>query len=106
MSASYARSGKSAEDIASIMNAETWYTGQEAVDAGFCDAVVNAQSKPEASVTFSPTAFAAYKNTPKSLISEEKTPENVPISANKSENKADFSFRDKYRAESLRLAEL
>lgn len=33
------RSGKSEEDMAAIMRDESWYTGKEAVDAGFADAV-------------------------------------------------------------------
>jgi ATP-dependent Clp endopeptidase proteolytic subunit ClpP len=32
-----AASGKSAEEVASIMAEETWYTGQEAIEAGFAD---------------------------------------------------------------------
>lgn len=106
MAIAYARSGKSVEDITAIMDAETWYTGQEAVDAGFADAVVNQNGNATASVTFAPTAFAGYKNTPKALLFEEKEPDSAPISAETGENKPDFIFRDKYRAESLRLAEL
>lgn len=34
-----ARSGKSAEDIVAILDAETWYTAEEAVAAGFADEV-------------------------------------------------------------------
>lgn len=37
---SYAtKTGKSHEELSQIMTNETWYTGQEAVDAGFCDIV-------------------------------------------------------------------
>lgn len=32
-----AKTGKNEEELAELMEAETWYTGQEAVDAGFCD---------------------------------------------------------------------
>lgn len=31
------KTGKTPEDIAAIMAAETWYDGKQAVDAGFCD---------------------------------------------------------------------
>lgn len=106
MGVAYARSGKSADEIAAIMDAETWYTAQEAVDAGFCDSIIADSKSVHASVTFSPTAFAGFKNTPKALLSEAKTPETEPISAETGENKPDFTFRNKYRAESLRLAEL
>lgn len=33
------RTSMSAEEIVALMDEETWYTGQEAVDAGFCDRV-------------------------------------------------------------------
>ena len=31
------KTGKPADEIASIMAAETWYDGKQAVEAGFCD---------------------------------------------------------------------
>lgn len=31
------KTGKTAEEIAAIMSAETWFDGKQAVDAGFCD---------------------------------------------------------------------
>lgn len=34
------RLGKTDEEIEELMNAETWYVGQEAVDNGFCDEVI------------------------------------------------------------------
>jgi ATP-dependent Clp protease protease subunit len=40
ISADYARkTGKTAEEIAALMAAETWFTAQEALDAGFVDAI-------------------------------------------------------------------
>jgi ATP-dependent protease ClpP protease subunit len=35
----YARSGKTADELSAIMDAETWLTGAEAVSAGFCDSL-------------------------------------------------------------------
>lgn len=35
-----AKTGKTEEELSELMKAETWYTGQEAVDAGFCDSLM------------------------------------------------------------------
>lgn len=44
MSAAYEnKSGKSAEEIARIMDEETWYSAQEALDAGFVDEITEPQ---------------------------------------------------------------
>lgn len=40
--AAYRRSGKSDEEIARIMDAETWYTAEEAKENGFADEVIEA----------------------------------------------------------------
>lgn len=46
------RTGKGAEEIASIMEAETWYSAEEAVTAGFAHRVeTSAQVKPRLSAT-------------------------------------------------------
>ena len=43
------KTGKSAEEIAAIMTAETWYDGKQAVEAGFCDRLMfeNAETTVE-----------------------------------------------------------
>lgn len=38
---------KEPQQITDLMDAETWYTGQEAVDAGFCDTVMFAEVETE-----------------------------------------------------------
>ena len=58
--AQYARkTGRTPEDVLAIMQAETWYTAQEAVDAGFVDSV-SASPKVKAAWDLS-----AYANAPK-----------------------------------------
>lgn len=44
-----ARSGKSAEEIKELMRAESWYTGREAVENGFCDKLMfeNVEMEPQ-----------------------------------------------------------
>ncbi len=39
------KTGKSAEEIAAIMSAETWYDGKQAVEAGFCDKLMFEDAK-------------------------------------------------------------
>lgn len=39
------KTGKSEEELSELMKSETWYTGQEAVDAGFCDRLMFTQAK-------------------------------------------------------------
>ena len=66
--AGYARKcGMSAEEIKVLMQAETWYDAQEAVDAGFCDALVEI---PVGGSKANARAFnlAAYQHAPKALI--------------------------------------
>jgi ATP-dependent protease ClpP protease subunit len=59
------KTGKPVEEMRAAMKAETWMTAQEAVDAGFADAVGGEVTPDE------PTAFAygAYAHAPKALAS-------------------------------------
>lgn len=76
------KSNKTIDEIMAIQDAETWYTAQEAVDAGFADEM-EAEKKIAACVT--PEILAKYKNPPDGLKAEEQTaddggflvPENV-----------------------------
>lgn len=49
------RSGQSAADIKTLMDAETWFTAQEAVDAGLADRV--AEDAPEVTATWDLSAY-------------------------------------------------
>jgi ATP-dependent Clp endopeptidase proteolytic subunit ClpP len=67
MLSAYSRSGMSNEEIASVMDEETWYTGQEAIDAGFADELgeeveINAHYNPEQLTKFinAPSALAQF----------------------------------------------
>jgi ATP-dependent Clp endopeptidase proteolytic subunit ClpP len=67
MLAAYSRSGMSNEEIASVMDEETWYTGQEAIEAGFADELgedveINAHYNPEQLTKFvnAPSALAQF----------------------------------------------
>lgn len=55
-----AETGQKAEDIAAWMQAETWFSAQEAVEYGFADRI--AEGNPKATKTWN---LAAYANAPK-----------------------------------------
>lgn len=63
------KSGRSQEEMLAAMEAETWYTAEEAVDAGLADAVVSVAAAAWAI----PAAFR-YANAPKS-----RTAHTVPL---------------------------
>ena len=54
-----ARTGADAKQIADWMAAETWFTAQEAVDAGFADSIATTKAKAQA------WDMSAYANAPK-----------------------------------------
>ena len=61
----YARTKLPAEKIAAMMRAETWLTPQEAVELGFADRAIEAESAPVASMA---TALRTYANAPAALL--------------------------------------
>lgn len=63
VSAYVARTGRTEDEVAAWMNAETWFTGAEAVEFGFADET----DKPVALAACAHRAFANYQNTPASL---------------------------------------
>jgi len=68
MAQTYAkRSGKSLAEVQQLMAAETWYTGQQALDAGFADEVVDS-IELSASTRLDPKAVSHFKNAPPQLI--------------------------------------
>ncbi|MCL1903996.1 MAG: Clp protease ClpP [Oscillospiraceae bacterium] len=92
--AAYAlKTSKSVEDISALMTAETWYTGQEAVNAGFCDEVLF--GKEIKMIAADMSILARYKNAPKALLNkftppvEDKPP---PVSGTNQIQKGDESM--------------
>ena len=74
IAAQYAkRSGKTPEDMKALMDAETWFTAQEAVDAGLVDRV--AEDAPEASAQWD---LSAYQKAPAAYKSPKPPPEPKP----------------------------
>lgn len=61
------KSGRDAKEIQKLMDAETWFTAQEAVDFGFADDMGEALD-----VAASTYGRDHFKNAPKSLFSDEK----------------------------------
>ena len=56
--------GKPVEQIAAWMDAETWFTAQEALDNGFIDSITPAKQSTDAKNTWN---LASYANAPKEL---------------------------------------
>ncbi|HEX8419463.1 MAG TPA: head maturation protease, ClpP-related [Sphingomonas sp.] len=69
-----AKSGRPADEVRTLMKAETWFNAQEAVDAGFADSIMPVASK---SAKAAARAFnvAAFANAPKALTEEQPNPE-------------------------------
>lgn len=63
------KTGKTADEIVAMMDAETWMTAQEALDGGFIDSIATGKQGNATNVW----NLAAYKNAPKT---ETPTPEN------------------------------
>lgn len=60
------RSGASEADVAEMMADETWFTAQEAVDAGFADAI-SEDVQIAALAQYDVTALTKFKNVPETL---------------------------------------
>lgn len=65
-----ARSGAKRSDLEEWVGAETWFLGQQAVDAGLADVMVPAKKKAANSALLN-----FFKNTPQNLIASTDTPE-------------------------------
>ena len=65
------RAGKAAADVAAWMSAETWFSAQEAIDAGLADRLVAVDANGGASNQWNLTAYA---NTPKALTEPKPKP--------------------------------
>lgn len=91
------KTGKSADEIAAWMSAETWFTAQEAVDNGFADSLFELKAPDESSASAKAQGswnLKAYANTPKAL-----TDPKPPVESNWEEQRIANSNR-------LRLLEL
>lgn len=64
------RTGKSVADLAAMMAAETWFTADEAKDAGFVDEVVEATKAAS-----NKWNLGAYKNVPRDLVEPPAAPQ-------------------------------
>jgi ATP-dependent Clp protease protease subunit len=67
-----AKTGKSEAEVLAWMKAETWFDAQEAIDAGFADALIAATTKQAQARAYN---LSAYANAPKVLT--ETTPEPI-----------------------------
>jgi ATP-dependent Clp protease protease subunit len=61
------RTGKTSDEIAAWMNAETWFTAQEAIDNGFADRMAPEAEKAKNATADKAWNLAAFNNAPKAL---------------------------------------
>lgn len=66
------KTGKKADEVLALMRAETWFTAQEAVDAGFADHLAaSGTEKAKASANARAFNLAAFGNAPKALTEQQ-----------------------------------
>ena len=70
------KSKKTTEDITALMDAETWYTGTEAVEAGFADALVEADEGGAAAAA-ARYDLSAFRHPPAAYVTTETAPSPV-----------------------------
>lgn len=73
------RTGQSAEKVAEWMTAETWFTAQEAIDAGFADSI--ADSQPKAQAAWNLSAYAKAPQPPAEPPAPQPQPSRVDAAA-------------------------
>lgn len=77
--ADYARrTGATPEQIAAWMDAETWFTAQEAVDNKFADRLVEPADSKAGNATARQFNLAAFDKTPQALLRPPKAPDHQP----------------------------
>jgi len=58
-----ARTGKTRDELLALVRAETWFTAQEAVDAGFADTLVEAKARENVAASWQ-AVMACFRSTP------------------------------------------
>lgn len=75
-----AKTGKKADEVRALMKAETWFTAQEAVDAGFADKIADSGKDKAGAKNARAFNLAAFANAPKALTEKpteiDETPRN------------------------------
>ena len=85
---------KSEDEIKSLMTDETWFTGDEAVEAGFCTAVMFTEVETEVEdaekviVNSVPINLSAFRTVPKGLLGYTGSHNNRPSVKNNEEDEA------------------
>lgn len=93
-----AKTGKTAEEIVAWMNAETWFTGDEAVANGFADRIATAPD----GTSNKAWNLAAFDKAPKSLLEQPKQVDAKP--ANPQPPKQEPTSATQTNSNALRLA--
>ena len=75
------KTGKDTADIAALMDAETWFTAQEALDYGFIDEVSTTETAKNTAQQAKNWQLNVYKNAPKAVFTKQpppNDPQNTP----------------------------
>lgn len=96
-------SDKSEDEIKSLMTDETWLTGEEAVEAGFCTAVMFTEVQTEVEdaekviVNSVPISISGFHTVPKGLLGYTNSHNNKPNAENKEEKDMTLEeFKEKH----------
>lgn len=74
--------GKTADEVKELMDAETWFTAKEAVEAGFCDEVASAMPAAACADEGAVALMRAmYRNVPEAVKAEKPCGSNEPLAA-------------------------
>lgn len=100
------RTGQKAEDIAALMAAETWFTAQEAVDAGFVDSIA-ADAAEDTTQARAAWNLSAYQNVPhESQASVQRPADRKPPLAEPQSAEPQHRQRQQQRLRTLQLAQI
>lgn len=62
------KSGMSVEDVRALMVAETWYTPEQCVEAGFADGILGAEDLPSEEIVPAAFAYSRFARAPERLV--------------------------------------
>lgn len=102
------RTGKEKNDIETMMSEETWWTGDEAVENGFCDELMFNEAKTfvensaKVIVNSVPLDVSKFKTLPKQLLDKQQEAENITNETSKKKEEKKMEPENITTAEALK----
>lgn len=81
------RTGKDKQEVLDLMAAETWYNGQEALEIGLVDSIIDSNMTAKANISVAD--LKDFKNVPKELINKEEEERKAKEEAEKKAKEAE-----------------